>query len=150
MDYVAKAKENFLNGYNCAQAIFCAFADKTGLTREQSLKTASSFGAGMGGMRATCGAVTGMFMAYGAIFGYVEPNDFSGKTEQYKKIRELAKKFESEYGTLCCAELLKSLPQKLQSNPLPRTEEYYKVRPCVLFVETAAKILQEELESNSL
>ncbi|MBO5328504.1 MAG: C_GCAxxG_C_C family protein [Clostridia bacterium] len=146
MDYVQKARDNFKKGYNCAQAVFCAFADKMDISEEQAVKIASSFGGGMGGMRETCGAVTGMFMAYGAICGYSDHADFEGKTAQYAKIREFAEKFKNEHETLRCGDLLKNLPTKLEQNPLPRTEEYYKVRPCVMFVETAAKILQEELK----
>ena len=42
--------------------------------------------------------------------------------------------------------LLQALPGKLKQDPQPRTEEYYKVRPCVRFVETAAELLEEMLE----
>ena len=62
------------------------------------------------------------------------------------RIRTLAEQFQQEHGTLVCRELLKSLPGKLKQDPQPRTEAYYKVRPCVRFVETAAKLLEELLE----
>jgi C_GCAxxG_C_C family probable redox protein len=116
-----------------------------GLDREEAMRLASSFGAGMGGMRETCGAVTGMFLVAGCLKGYASPTDQEAKTVHYARIRHLADQFRKQQGTLICRELLQSLPGKLQENPLPRTPEYYKIRPCVRFVETAAKLLEEML-----
>lgn len=68
-----KAKEYFLSGYNCAQSVFMAFCEETGLDEETAAKLASSFGGGMGRLREVCGAVSGMFMAAGLIKGYSDP-----------------------------------------------------------------------------
>ena len=62
-DYSKKARKLFREGYNCAQSVFCTFAEDFGLDFETALKLASSFGGGMGRMREVCGAVSGMFMA---------------------------------------------------------------------------------------
>ena len=69
MDYGTRAKENFLNGYNCCQAVFLACTDELGLDTETRAKIASSFGGGMGGMRQVCGALSGMqaFSIVGAV-----------------------------------------------------------------------------------
>ena len=48
MDHAEKARALFLEGYNCAQAVMCAFDDLTGLDRETSARLACSFGGGMG------------------------------------------------------------------------------------------------------
>ena len=45
------------NGYNCAQAVLCAFAEECGLEEELLKKTGAAFCAGMGCMDATCGAL---------------------------------------------------------------------------------------------
>ena len=47
------------NGYNCAQAVLCAFADETGLSEDLLKQIGAGFGAGMGCMEATCGALIG-------------------------------------------------------------------------------------------
>ena len=44
MDHAQKARDLFLEGYNCSQAVVCAFDDLTGLDRETSARRASSFG----------------------------------------------------------------------------------------------------------
>ena len=45
------AKQNFLNGCNCAQAVLLAFSDETGLDRATALRLASGLGGGMARMR---------------------------------------------------------------------------------------------------
>lgn len=145
MEHVTRARELFKSGYNCAQAVAGAFAEEMGIPFETAVKIASSFGGGMGGMRDTCGAVTAMFMVAGAVFGYGSPTDQKAKTEHYALIRGLAEKFRAEHDTCVCGQLLASLPVKLQADPLPRTEEYYRVRPCVRFVETSARLLDDLL-----
>ena len=65
-----KAIELFEEGYNCAQAVFLAFSDLTGYSKEDALRISSSFGGGMGGMREVCGSVSGMFMVCGVLYGY--------------------------------------------------------------------------------
>ena len=49
-----KARELFSNGYNCAQATFCAFADELDLDFDTALKLSSSFGGGIGRLREVC------------------------------------------------------------------------------------------------
>lgn len=145
MDHAAKARELFQQGYNCSQSVAGAFHEEMGLPLETTMRLASSFGGGMGGLRETCGAVTGMFLVAGMLLGYDSPKDDAAKKAHYARIRRLAAEFEACHETTVCRELLKALPGKLQRDPLPRTEEYYKVRPCVRFVETAAKLLEQLL-----
>lgn len=146
MDHATKARELFCSGYNCAQAVAGAFAEDMGLPLETVTKLASGFGGGMGGMRETCGAVTGMFMVAGMMKGHALPANNEEKTAHYARIRALADAFKAEHDTLICRDLLASLPGKLDKNPSERTAEYYKTRPCALFVEDAARIVEKMLE----
>lgn len=146
MTHAEKARELFKEGYNCAQAVVGAYAEEIGLPKETLMKLASSFGGGMGGLRESCGAVTGMFMVLGLLKGYDGAKADEEKKAHYAKIRALHDGFVAEHDTIVCRELLAATPGKLQSDPLPRTPEYYKVRPCVRFVESAAKLLDEMLE----
>ena len=55
--------ENFIdNNYNCCQAIVCAYCEELGLSEYVAFKLTEGFDSGMGGLRDTCGAVTGMFL----------------------------------------------------------------------------------------
>ncbi|MDO5378758.1 MAG: C-GCAxxG-C-C family (seleno)protein [Clostridia bacterium] len=145
--HAARARELFGQGCNCAQAVLCAYAQEIGLPERTLRRLGSSFGGGMGGLRAFCGAATGAFMALGLLEGYDDPHDQEAKKAHYAKIRSISEAFCQEHGTLCCRELLASLPGKLQSDPLPRTQEYYKIRPCVRFVETGAKLVSRFLKA---
>ena len=58
------AKQNFLNGCNCAQAVLLAFSDETGLDRATALRLASGLGGGMARMREVCGTVNGICLLY--------------------------------------------------------------------------------------
>lgn len=138
-----KSRNLFKEGYNCAQSVFCAYCEEFGINLETGLKLSSSFGGGMGKLREVCGAVTAMFMIAGLKYGYTSNNDDEKKTSHYKLIQELAEEFKKEYKTIICRELL-----NLNSDgyiPAKRTEEYYKTRPCLRFIEKASQIIEEKI-----
>ena len=94
MDHREKAAELFVNGSNCAQAVAVAFCDVTGMEPELAAKLSSSFGGGMGRMREVCGAVSGMLMVLGALYGYDDPGEKDrAKKAHYAMVQELAGKF---------------------------------------------------------
>ena len=129
------AEEYFLSGYNCAQAVFLAFAEEQGFSREAAARIASSFGGGVGGMREMCGALSGLCMAAGLLYGYDSPKAYEEKAEHYARIRELADGFRAQFGTILCRDI-PAMPQR-------RSAEYYKDRPCAAVVAEAARILDE-------
>lgn len=142
MNHAEKARDLFLSGCSCSQAVFAAFAEDFGIDQDSALKLASSFGGGMGGMRETCGAVSGMLMVAGLKWGYSEFGNLDVKTAHYARVRSLIEAFKDEHSSIVCRELLAHLGT-LKKDPSARTAEYYKVRPCVMFVETAARLLDE-------
>ena len=146
-NHAETARENFVKGYNCAQAVFVAFKDEMGLDELTAARLSSSFGGGMGKLREVCGAVSGALMVLGMLRGNSDPADDKAKAAHYARVQEFAAKFKAEHDTIICRDLLKNIALKKEhtSEPEARTEEYYKVRPCVRFVETAAKILDEML-----
>lgn len=143
--YSEKAANNFRKGYNCAQSVLLAFADKVGLKDEEALRLASSFGGGMGRLREVCGAVSAMFMIAGFLKGYTEPNNDIVKANHYKLIQDLATEFKSKHGTIICRELLGLDGTEFSPIPSARTDEYYKERPCEEFIKCAADIVENEL-----
>ena len=152
MSSYTKAKEAlackyFTEGYNCAQSVFAAFSEETGMTESQAMKFSSAFGGGMGRLREVCGAVSGMFMVLGMLYGYDEAKDDKTKKELYQKVQGLAEKFKDEYKTIICRELL-GVDGAQKPEPAPRNPEFYKKRPCLAFVKSAAQILAEFIESN--
>lgn len=145
-----EAEELFRQGYNCCQAVFAAFCPETGLDKETAFLLASSFGGGMGRMREVCGAVTAMFMVAGLSHGYTDPNDSIAKAEHYKRIQELARRFQERNGSIICRELLGLSGTERSPAPEERTPGYYKKRPCAELVKSAAEILEEYREESQL
>ncbi len=150
MSYAEKAKELFKQGYNCSQAVLLAFEDVTGLDPQTALMLSSSFGGGMGRLREVCGAVSGMFMVIGILYGYADPKDQSGKTEHYKRIQALAEAFKAENGSIVCRELLGLGGGADAPVPELRTDAYYKKRPCAELVAIAAGITEAYINENPI
>lgn len=147
MDHKKEAGDLFLEGYNCAQSIFAAFSDVTGMDKKEALRISSSFGGGMGRMREVCGTMSGAFMVLGALYGYDHP-DRDEQAKLYGMVQSIANKFKEEHGTIICKELLSGLKLDSSFVPAVRDEKYYKSRPCLKFVEDAARLLDEFIESN--
>ena len=146
MDHVTSAVQAFLDGYNCAQAVAVAFCDLTGMDKDLAARLASPFGGGMGRMREVCGAVSGMLMVTGILYGYDDPKATAAKRELYAQVQEMAGQFREEMGSIVCRDLLKNPPA--DPNPSTRTAEYYSTRPCARMVAAAAKILDDYIEQH--
>ena len=93
-EYAVQLKHS---GYNCCQAVLCAFADETGKTGEELKKIGAAFGVGMGCLEATCGALIGTQMVMGMM-----------KYREKPMLREAAavlRQFESMCGATVCKDL---------------------------------------------
>ena len=148
MDHAEYASQLFYEGYNCAQAVTVAFCDVTGLEESFAAKMASSFGGGMGRMREVCGAVSGILMVAGLLYGYDTKDGPDAKKEHYQLVQTLAGQFREQVGSIVCREILKN--PSTDPTPSPRTEEYYATRPCCRMVYTAAKILDDYIREHPL
>lgn len=102
---VAEIKDKHTRGYNCAQIVLCSYAEELGIDEETLFRISEGFGAGMGGMMQTCGAVTAMFMALGLANSSGDLQACGTKTQTMKKVRELAAEFEKKNGSIVCREL---------------------------------------------
>ncbi len=130
----------FNQGYSCAQATLAALHEELGLTFDESLRLASSFGAGMGRLREVCGAVSALYMAVGLKAGYTDPADHDAKTAQYKLVQQFARDFQAEHGSIICRDLLGLGPGPSDPEPEKRTEVYYEKRPCAEYVRSALEL----------
>ena len=129
MTRAEKAKEYFMQGYACSQAVAMAFASDVGIDKDVAGKMTLPFGGGFGRLRLTCGAVSGMLAVYGLTATQI-PTTLENKKLVYEGTRELISRFEKANGSSVCAELLKTADK----------------RPCAEIVYTAAQILEEYLK----
>ncbi len=149
----AKARRLFKEGgYNCCQAVVLAYNDIFGLDDQTAASLSSGFGGGMGRMREVCGSVSGMVMLAGLIRPASDPSVKEWRTANYALVQEMAADFKAINGSIVCKELLglvpmgSSAPAPTESpEPLDRTPEYYKKRPCEELVGIAARIVGEKI-----
>lgn len=141
------AKEFFLQGYNCAQAVFGAFCEDFGIDKKTGFVLSSGFGGGISRRREVCGAVSGAVLVLSLKHGYSDPKADEIKKDLYSKVREVLKEIEEETGSIICRDLL-GLEEKV-SSPIPerRTEKYYAKRPCAELVYICAKAVEDHLQN---
>ncbi len=135
-----KAKKYFEEGYNCCQAVVLAFTNEMKINEAAALSIASSFGGGIGRLREVCGAVSGMCIVLGALYGYTSPLATTEKADHYKLIQDAAHKFEEKNGSIICR-VLTGIDTGSHV-PETRNKEYYQKRPCGDLVYDAAEILE--------
>lgn len=129
------AVKRFTTGYNCCQAVICAYCEELGMKEEEIFRLTEAFGTGMGGLKDTCGAVSGMFMALSlANCKSTFENPKATKEETYAMIQEAAKRFQEKHHSLYCRDLLDP------SQAVPRA-------CCIQCVEDAAAIVDEMLKN---
>ncbi len=141
-----EAVECFNKGYNCSQAVLSAYAKQFGLDKGQALRVAGAFGAGMGRMCETCGAVTGAFMVIGLKYGKVKAEDEPSKEKAYALVKEFAREFKARNGSIVCKELLgcdMSTPEGMKY----AKEHKLHSTLCPGLVKDAAEIVGKLIES---
>lgn len=83
--------------YNCAQAVACTYADIAHLDEETVYNTAAAFGAGMGCMEGTCGAIIGA----GIVLGL----KYKDKAQAMKAQKQVLLAFKERNGCTICKQL---------------------------------------------
>ena len=131
-DRVAKAADLHKKGYNCAQAVACAYCDLFGAEEKEVFRLMEGFGLGMGDMKCTCGAVSGMVALAGLKNSDADLDAPKTKGSTYKQAKELTAKFREMNGSVICAEL-------------KGVETGEMLRSCPGCIEDACKIVEEYL-----
>jgi C_GCAxxG_C_C family probable redox protein len=105
-DTIHRAIESFRGEMNCSQSVLTAFAGSLDLDRETAMAVASGFGAGMGRLQGTCGAVTGAYMVFGIHNSKKYNNNSESKEHTYAMIQEFDRRFREKHQTTDCRTLL--------------------------------------------
>jgi len=101
-----EAKKQFEKGFFCAPAVLSTYSEQLGLEKSLALKIASGFGAGIGRMGRTCGAVTGALMVIGLKHGQVNLSDQESQHKTYTLVKEFINRFTTLHGSIECKELI--------------------------------------------
>ncbi len=142
-----EASTLFLEGLNCAQAVFSSRASAWGLDAGVALRVASAFGAGMGRKQEVCGAVTGALMALGLEAGYTEASDKAGKERVYLQARTLQDQFTAVHGSVICRDLL-GVDLLTPEGQAAFGTRNLGTTVCAACVATADRLVQELIQEN--
>ena len=136
MNSIEEAVQLFENGYVCSQAVFAAFSEDYGLSKEQALKIGACFGSGMR-KGEVCGACTGALMALGLKYG----DDKAKSNEVCEKFLD---EFKKQNGSIICRDLLECDIRTPEGVQFARDNGLFK-EFCPKMVESAAKIVDKIL-----
>ena len=92
-------------GFNCAQAVSCAYADCVGVEEELVFRATEGLGLGMGCMDGTCGALTGAIVLAGLANSSANLAAPSSKAATYELVARMCARFRERCGSLVCREL---------------------------------------------
>ncbi len=129
------AVEKFMKGYNCCQAVACAYCEDFGIPERDMLRLTEGFGSGIGGLGDTCGAIMGVFLiiSLSNSAGDMEQPKLT-KFDTYGKILDAAAAYREKMGSLYCRDL------KTEDGPQP-------LPCCIRCVAAGAEILDEYFEA---
>ena len=138
MNRTEKARQLFIEGYSCSQAVLGAFAPALGADLRQAVQVSACFG---GGMRcgSVCGACTGALMALGLQYA----GDGKDHSLTNKLTTEFLSRFEQENGAILCKVLLSQAP-KTETDP---KQARLKGR-CPDLVASAVRITEQLIAEN--
>ena len=134
-DRIAKALENHDKGYNCCQAVACAFCDLVGVDEETMFKASEAFGLGMGCMNGTCGAISGAVLLAGFKNSSENLEKPNSKAYTYKLSAAVTNEFLEKNGAIACRDL-----KGVDTGKVLRT--------CSGCIEDAARLAEKVLELN--
>lgn len=92
-------------GYNCCQAVACAFCEELGISEEIMFKAGEGFGLGMGCTECTCGALSGAIMVAGFQHSTANLEGEKSKATTYQYSKKLVEAFKKKTGSTICKEL---------------------------------------------
>ena len=144
MSKAEEAKKQFEKGFHCAPAILSTYSKQFGLDKALALRIACGFGAGIGRMGRTCGAVTGALMVIGLKHGQVNLADQESSQRTYTLVREFINRFTTTHGSIECKELIGYDLSDSSELSLARDSGVFQ-KKCPGFVYDAVCILEDVL-----
>ena len=144
MNRAEEAKKQFEKGFHCAPAVLSTYSEQLGLEKALALKIACGFGAGIGRMGKTCGAVTGALMVIGLKHGQVNLADEESSQRTYTLVKEFIDRFTALHGCIECKELIGYDLSDSGDLSLARESGVFENK-CPSFVYDSACILEDVL-----
>ncbi len=129
--FLVRARDYRAKGYNCAQAVACAFLPLLSIDEIVLYKLTEGFGGGMGGAAGTCGAISGAIAAASLSISSGSIAE-STKSATYSVSKEIFDTFVEKNKSSICKELR-------------GLENGIELRSCLGCIEDAVAIAQQAL-----
>lgn len=102
---IEEAAKRHEKGYNCSQSVVCTYCDLLGVDEKTAFRLSEGFGAGMGNMENTCGALSGAVMLAGLKNSDSDLEGPKTKGRTYQLSKEIARRFQETCGAMICKEI---------------------------------------------
>ena len=143
MDEATTARELFVGGCACSQAVLVSFADRLGLDPGEAMRISAGFAGGMR-MGEVCGAVTGAYMALGLAHCTNDCDTASGRQATYAAVNAFTEAFKSRHGSVICRDLLGCDISTPEGSSLAAERRLFS-ELCPQYVHDAAQFVNEAL-----
>lgn len=130
-DRFDKVMEKHLKGYNCAQAVACAYSDLYGVDEVEAFRATECFGRGMGVM-STCGAVSAMAYLVGLKVSDANLDNPKTKLDCYNTLKPMQDAFVEKN-------------QSMECRVLKGVDTGVVLRSCPGCMQDAAEIIEKHL-----
>jgi C_GCAxxG_C_C family probable redox protein len=141
----SKVIKAFREDKNCAQAVLSGFSDRFQINDEHAMSISAGFGAGMGRLQRTCGAVSGAYMVIGLYAGTKCTDNAARKELAYKMIQDFTRKFEEKKETSQCSDLL-HVNLNTEEGKEYFEDNHLKEMVCEKCIQVSLNILDDMLE----
>ena len=132
---IKQVEENYKKGYNCAQAVACAYCDLFGVAEQDAFRAVECFGRGMS-VRATCGAVSTMAYLVGLKFSDGNLEKPGTKRFCYDFFEPMSEAFAAKNKSTLCKDL-------------KGIETGVPLRSCIGCMVDAAELVEQYLLDNT-
>ncbi|PWI49364.1 hypothetical protein CEE45_02180 [Candidatus Heimdallarchaeota archaeon B3_Heim] len=143
MSRVEHAVNLFKERDNCSQAVLATYANQYGIGKKTALKIAEVFSGGIARRGNICGALSGALMVIGLRYGGKNDTNSTPLRSAHDIADKVLKKFEDQYGTVYCKELIQFDLTTPENRKLAHDKKVF--HNCPKFVASTVEILEEVL-----
>jgi C_GCAxxG_C_C family probable redox protein len=134
----------FKAGSNCSQAVLSTYFPLLNLDAKLGHKMGTGLGAGLGRKQYICGAVNAGAIIISLLFGNEESDQQDIKEETYKEVSAYINKFEAEFKSSQCREIL-GMEIATKSGRKKAMEMNLFATTCVACIRNVCEIVDEKL-----
>ena len=134
------------SGFNCSQSVITTYSEVLDFDKELASSVACGFGAGMGRLQGTCGAVTGAYMVLGVFCSKKHKDNGDRKAQSYSMIQAFNKNFIEIHNTTDCGKLL-NCDLKTEQGQQYFQDNKLMEKVCKICIRDAIRLINEQINA---